>query len=120
MRLFDERVPWTEQQWWDAGRGDALDCVAGRYDGSDAAEEFLRSYIFGYTNGEAINWRTVPCPNKTHAEPFTWEECSIFFPGLLSERWRFLFYAIGWAFISVLFVALCVIIFIFAIHTYPG
>lgn len=93
MNLFTTRVPWTEGRWYQAGLADAKNCVTPRYDGSDICEDVLRSYIFGYQEGERVNRRTVPCGpisvnDRTKKEGFTYEEASTLIPGILPESWK--------------------------------
>lgn len=120
MRLFDERRPWIESEWWQAGLVDARNCVRARYGGSDDAEDEIRAYIHGYMEGERVNARTTPCPRTEESKPFVWVECSTFYPGLLSERWRVMTDVVLWMVLIVLALTVCLIVATFALKTMPG
>lgn len=86
MPLFASREPWTMSDWWEAGRRDALNCIAKRYDGSDWSDDYCQQYIQGYWEGKAINDRTTPCIKLTPSESFNvtyFEE-----PGVFPVSWK--------------------------------
>lgn len=119
MRWFAESVPWTDSQWWHAGKDDATACIAPRFGGSDIAEDEIRAYMFGYTEGKKINSRTVVCPNLTpHVE---WEpgHCFNYRPGVFPERWRFVFAVLGWMIVMIFFFAIVFAAMYVAVESYP-
>lgn len=86
MKLFTERVPWTEEQWWQAGKNDALACLTPRFDGSDTTKIEQSSYMRGYTNGREIGNRTAACPKFTPHKDWEIGHCYNVLPGLFPEE----------------------------------
>lgn len=101
MPLLERTIPWSYNDWWNAGRDDAMNCVAPRYYGSDMCEEVLSAYITGYSEGTRVANRTVKCANLSSSVPFEPEETQWIVPGLFTTGWSLFFYIVGPAFAGV-------------------